>query len=150
MYIKRENAINKIAIELSEVDIYSLPKDGIIIGLTNDLKNIPSEDVVEVVRCKDCKWYKDFDGCFFSTAECEPEHFCSWGRKEREMKEAIWREDALVAIRLKYASADDELTDNALSELHNEVSAIPSADVVEREQVEKAVEGLVKIIKNKD
>ena len=49
-YIKREDAINKITIELSEVDIYSLPKDGIIIGLTNDLKNIPSADVVERKR----------------------------------------------------------------------------------------------------
>ena len=36
----------------------------------------------EVVRCKDCRWYRNFDGCFFSTAECEPEHFCSWGERE--------------------------------------------------------------------
>ena len=36
----------------------------------------------EIVRCKDCKWHKDFDGCFFSTAECEPEHFCSWGERK--------------------------------------------------------------------
>lgn len=39
-------------------------------------------DVAELVRCQDCKWYKDFDGCFFSTAECEPEHFCSWGERQ--------------------------------------------------------------------
>lgn len=49
-YIKREDAINKITIELSEVDIYSLPKDAIIIGLTNDIKNIPSANGEERKR----------------------------------------------------------------------------------------------------
>lgn len=39
---------------------------------------------IDIVRCEDCKWYKDFDGCFFSTAECEPEHFCSWGERIEE------------------------------------------------------------------
>ena len=28
-----------------------------------DLKNLPTADVVEVVRCKDCKWYVD-DGMY--------------------------------------------------------------------------------------
>lgn len=46
-----------------------------------DIDQAPS---IEIVRCKDCKWYRDFDGCFFSTAECEPEHFCSWGERIEE------------------------------------------------------------------
>lgn len=36
---------------------------------------------VEVVRCKECKWYKDFDGCFFSTTEVEEDGFCSYGER---------------------------------------------------------------------
>ena len=35
--------------------------------------------IEEIVRCKDCRWYKDFDGCFFSTAEVEPLDYCSHG-----------------------------------------------------------------------
>lgn len=38
----------------------------------------------ELVRCKECKWYKDFDGCFFSTAEVEEDDFCSYGEREGE------------------------------------------------------------------
>ena len=48
--------------------------------MQNELRTIERK----LVRCKDCKWYKDFDGCFFSTAECEPEHFCSWGERREE------------------------------------------------------------------
>lgn len=36
---------------------------------------------IEIVRCKDCRWYKDFDGCFFSTAEVEEDGFCSYGER---------------------------------------------------------------------
>lgn len=48
--------------------------------------SIPKIEMVgELVRCKDCMWYRDYDGCFFSTAEVEPNGFCSYGeRKESE------------------------------------------------------------------
>ena len=39
----------------------------------------PTIDAVEVVRCKDCRWYRTAEGCFFSTAEVEPDGFCSYG-----------------------------------------------------------------------
>ena len=45
---------------------------------------IEEQPSIEIVHCGDCKWYRDFDGCFFSTAECEPEHFCSWGERIEE------------------------------------------------------------------
>jgi len=40
--------------------------------------------IEEIVRCKDCRWYKDFDGCFFSTAEVEPLDYCSYGERKSE------------------------------------------------------------------
>ena len=40
--------------------------------------------IEEIVRCKDCRWYKDFDGCFFSTAEVEPLDYCSYGERKTE------------------------------------------------------------------
>lgn len=54
--------------------------------------HIPKADVVEVVRCKDCKHYKpyskpveDFDGeCIVRECETDENEFCSYGTpKER-------------------------------------------------------------------
>ena len=51
------------------------------------IENAPEEDVVEVVRCKDCKYHKDLD----SGVQCQridgllmifPDDYCSYGRKE--------------------------------------------------------------------
>ena len=42
------------------------------------LKRAPS---IEIVRCKECKYYKDFDGYFFSTAEVDEDDFCSYGER---------------------------------------------------------------------
>ena len=44
-------------------------------------KHAPS---IDLVRCGECRWYKDFDGCFFSTAEVEEDGFCSYGEREDE------------------------------------------------------------------
>lgn len=57
----------------------------------NAIKNAPKADVVEVVRCKDCKFYlssnKQRTGCceFDEDAmEKYPSHYCSYGeRKEK-------------------------------------------------------------------
>lgn len=54
------------------------------------ISNLPASDVVEVVRCKDCKYYgashiKDGCVCFLDAGMCEaePDDFCSRGvRKE--------------------------------------------------------------------
>ena len=34
---------------------------------------------IDLVRCGECKWYKDFDGCLFSTDGVKPDDFCSYG-----------------------------------------------------------------------
>lgn len=66
------------------------------------IDNIPTADVVEVTRCKDCKYYKNEDTAEYGTCEflserkhvrweddydvhMRPSDFCSWGkRKEKE------------------------------------------------------------------
>ena len=64
-------------IHMTDKEITSSP-------MTNSMRYQREIQYEPLVRCKDCKWYKDFDGCFFSTAECEPEHFCSWAEREEK------------------------------------------------------------------
>ena len=56
------------------------------------VQSIPTADVVEVVRCKDCKfrgtdlctmsWYSEYEGAYVDeTEDCD---FCSYGKKEEE------------------------------------------------------------------
>lgn len=53
------------------------------------LSHVPTADVVEVVRCKDCKHIKEEhfnimpDGfsCELSGLMVEPEHYCSYGER---------------------------------------------------------------------
>ena len=40
---------------------YEHMDDNALIGLQNALEKIPTADVVEVVRCKDCKWYTIYE-----------------------------------------------------------------------------------------
>ena len=78
--------------------------------------------IEEIVRCKDCRWHKDFDGCFFSTAEVEPLDYCSHGIRKSE-EESI-REVARGFIELVDAMADRK-TENS-SEKPNNLSEIPT------------------------
>lgn len=43
--------------------------------------NLYGEPITEIVRCRDCKWYDNREGCFFSTSEIDPEGFCSFGER---------------------------------------------------------------------
>ena len=57
--------------------------------LAYELAELPTADVVEVVRCKDCKHYRDsfpYDTCdVFDAKATDAEDFCSYGdRKETE------------------------------------------------------------------
>ena len=66
-YIKREDAIERLSYH---ADFYQndrefggeemLYKDSAL----NEISELPSADVVEVVRCKDCKYWKDSDGVY--------------------------------------------------------------------------------------
>ena len=51
------------------------------------LKQEPTVDAVEVVRCKDCKHYNDFFGCMDCQLEIglylpSPTDFCSYGERK--------------------------------------------------------------------
>lgn len=54
-----------------------------IIEVLNTLLEEPTVDAVEVVRCKDCRYYND-DGeyCGNWGAVRHPEHFCGEGARE--------------------------------------------------------------------
>lgn len=69
------------------------------IDIINDIKNAPTVDAVEVVRCKDCHWWRlvnKRNGCgicsheVFSIDDCtvdpvtEPNDFCSYGERRTD------------------------------------------------------------------
>lgn len=82
-YIKREDAIEQARRN------WTGEGDWIASTEINLLKNLPSADVIEVVRCKDCKQIKEEhfnimpDGfsCKLSGLMVEPEHYCSYGER---------------------------------------------------------------------
>ena len=84
-YIKREDAIRQI-VKTSAQNELDIPAIGTVIYI---LSEMDSADVVEVVRCKDCKHIKEEhfnimpDGfsCELSGLMVEPEHYCSYGER---------------------------------------------------------------------
>ena len=92
MYIKREDAIRAIAeqdmfAEQMNSDYASDDIKDYIESARDLLSDVPSADVVEVVRCKDC-WKRPFDNCpFYEHLGYQPEDdfFCGEGeRKDNE------------------------------------------------------------------
>ena len=47
----------------------------------------PTADVVEVVRCKDCKHYKTDGWCIWDGEEWKPDEFCSRGERREKRGE---------------------------------------------------------------
>lgn len=88
-YIKREDVLRHRR-KMSGTDFGGEFWDEAV--LCEDIRKIPTADVVEVVMCKDCKHYKpytkpveDFDGeCIVRECETDENEFCSYGTpKER-------------------------------------------------------------------
>ena len=51
------------------------------------LDSIPTADVVEVVRCKNCFYYKPFGECNNTGSTVKPDDYCSYGaRMDKEVK----------------------------------------------------------------
>ena len=67
---------------------YGTQKFGCFSGVSDeDIKALPTADVVEVVRCKDCKF--SYEHKFFGESYCEKtnrkitqHHFCGYGKRE--------------------------------------------------------------------
>ena len=62
-----------------------------VIGIGEvELEDASDVDVVEVVRCKDCKWYKRKNGniyeCSYLEAPMDDDDFCSWGERREDGK----------------------------------------------------------------
>lgn len=49
-------------------------------GMREELYNLPTADVVEVVRCKDCKYWQDNNNGY-------PHEECRWGKDETPDKD---------------------------------------------------------------
>ena len=86
-YIDRRRLFNALA------DYRNIPHDwdGGIAQPCEDalafIENAPEEDVVPVVRCKDCKHYHDFETHFDCNLLCgmddvQPNDFCSYGERK--------------------------------------------------------------------
>ena len=84
-YIKREDAIK-------EANTWSMFGND---DLESRLKELPSADVVEVVRCKDCKWYMEYiprkgesammcfcNCCIGGQGKKKPTDYCSYGERK--------------------------------------------------------------------
>lgn len=67
---------------VSEMDIDRKYKMTLL-GMVTALLQRHDEDVAEIVRCKDCTFYRS-DGCFFSTAEVGEDGFCSWAERRTD------------------------------------------------------------------
>lgn len=88
-YIKKEDVLKLL--EKNSITKKITLADGI--SIYDSVKNAPTADVVEVVRCKDCKWFSvhNKDGCYRPDldhhAQMTPvyeDDFCSYGTpKER-------------------------------------------------------------------
>jgi hypothetical protein len=99
-YIKREDAIIEIERFGGYLDDDMLYRIKLAL---NRLNRLPSADVVEVVRCKDCKWLKPYASQYGAGQFCEcpcsfggqgikkPDDYCSYGerRDDEEYKDSI-------------------------------------------------------------
>ncbi len=76
-YIEREAVLEKTEIfdeYIEGQDVYFEFID------VKDVKSIPAADVVEVVRCKDCKHWFQGDCCMLRLPL--PDDYCSYGEKK--------------------------------------------------------------------
>lgn len=65
-------------VELSIEDVKKVT-DEVVKGL----KQLPSAQL-EIIRCRDCLWYKNADECFFSTAWTPEDGFCHWAERRTD------------------------------------------------------------------
>ena len=86
-YISREAAID--AIWKPEVRPNDLIFDALRRACEEEVKHIPAADVVEVVRCKDCRFYYNEDGYeMCDNTECydhiSADGFCAWAQRRAD------------------------------------------------------------------
>ena len=60
------------------------PKTIDIADVIKRIENFPTEDVIEVVRCKDCKFYGNGDCSVQSVRNMYPNDYCSYGERRND------------------------------------------------------------------
>lgn len=61
-------------------EFWAYPEEKMLDWITSDAK---IADVVEVVRCKDCK-YKEGSVCDYSSVYVRPNGYCQWGERRED------------------------------------------------------------------
>jgi hypothetical protein len=83
-YISRQEAIDKIN-ERQRKLIYCFGLENDMVKIMDIARSIiiamPSADVVEVVRCNDCKHADEYYHCIFSTIWNDKNHYCGKGER---------------------------------------------------------------------
>ena len=83
-YIDKEKLLQKLSRMIDYCE-----NDNKVNGLTSlfqvidAIMDCPTADVVEVVRCKDCKYFSEFHHCGI-LGFCEPNEYCSRGERRKE------------------------------------------------------------------
>ena len=85
-YIDRDTLINDFESDLIIRMFDNLkgtprPKTIDIADVIKRIEEFPTEDVVEVVRCKDCKFYGNGDCSVQSVRSMYPNDYCSYGER---------------------------------------------------------------------
>ena len=89
-YIERE-AVNNICLKHYNESFDDIPAHEALYAVADDINKISAADVVEVVRCKDCRMFVDNKSALttYCTRECKnlnvkPDDFCSYGERRCE------------------------------------------------------------------
>lgn len=92
-YIEREKALNVCEMHYQHcLAVSDWQGDSVAYDIKTDIKTIPTADVVEVVRCKDCKQLKNNTEyckthnkyyCELDNAIKERNHYCSYGERKQ-------------------------------------------------------------------
>lgn len=80
-YISREDAIRWVKTECNPYGKPTLDYESGIRVMVH-LKHMPSADVVQVVRCDDCKYYGSRRWCELHSSVFDDNAFCSYGERE--------------------------------------------------------------------
>ena len=92
-YIKREDAIKSVIEEnlVGGIEAFEADRDtccptewfDCLRDCVSTLEGLPSADVVEVVRCEDCKWWSKYMNyiCGRMCEETKPKDYCSYGER---------------------------------------------------------------------
>ncbi len=88
-YIDRDALINDFESDLIIRMFYNLkgtpkPKTIDIADVIKRIEEFPTEDTVEVVRCKDCKFYGNGDCSVQSVRNMYPNDYCSYGERRND------------------------------------------------------------------